>query len=189
MKPEELKELVAILNPDRCAPPLSLSLSPTHPSSLPPTALPLPFFPPSRSIPGKLVLITRYGAAKVASMLPAHIAAVKESGVPVVWQCDGVHGNTVSATAAVAKGLKTRDLDNIVAECTTALKVHAEAGTVLGGVHLELTGQKGVTECVGGACGVTEEDLPKCYETYCDPRLNYGQAIEAAFDIGDAVKA
>ena len=122
-------------------------------------------------------------------MLPAHIAAVKESGVPVVWECDGVHGNTVSATAAAAKGLKTRSLDDVVAECLTALKVHAEAGTVLGGVHLELSGSKEVTECVGGCSGVTEEDLPKCYETYCDPRLNYSQAIEAAFTLANAIGA
>jgi len=89
----------------------------------------------------------------VRELLPAHIAAVKESGVPVVWQSDGVHGNTVSASAPAAKGLKTRALEHVVAECIESLKIHREAGTVLGGVHLELTGMRNVTECVGGACG------------------------------------
>jgi len=128
-------------------------------------------------VEGKLVLITRYGAAKVESMLPGHIEAVKASGVPVVWQCDGVHGNTVTAACK----LKTRNLADVLSECTQALAIHKRCGTVLGGVHLEITGQETVTECVGGA--VAEGDLPNNYETYCDPRLNYGQALEAAVRI------
>lgn len=156
MKPEELKELVQILNPDK--------------------------------IEGKLVIITRYGASKVRSILPGHIKAVQEAGVPVVWQVDGVHGNTVSAKAEKAKGLKTRALDDVVTECLEALAVHRECGSILGGMHIELTGQRGVTECVGGACGLTEDDLPRCYETYCDPRFNYSQALEAALRVGKALK-
>merc|ERR1711988_1903810 len=112
-------------------------------------------------IEGKLMLITRYGAGKVAEMLPAHIQAVKKSGVPVVWQVDGMHGNTISATASVAKGLKTRPLDEVLRECVASLAVHRECGSVLGGIHLELTGQRGVTECIGGCIGVSEEDLPR----------------------------
>jgi 3-deoxy-7-phosphoheptulonate synthase len=50
----------------------------------------------------------------------------------------------------------------------------------LGGVHLELTGEA-VTECVGGAEGLTEDDLSLNYTTYCDPRLNEKQALELAF--------
>tara|TARA_B110001452_G_scaffold193335_1_gene163309 strand:- start:304 stop:1602 length:1299 start_codon:yes stop_codon:yes gene_type:complete len=152
MKDDELKELVAILNPNK--------------------------------IEGKLVLITRYGAGKIESMLPGHIEAVKASGVPVVWQCDGVHGNTVTAKAC---NLKTRNLADVLSECTQALAIHKRCGTVLGGVHLEMTGQETVTECLGGAIS-SEEMLTQNYETFCDPRLNYAQAIEAAFAISSSIE-
>jgi 3-deoxy-7-phosphoheptulonate synthase len=130
---------------------------------------------------GRLVLITRYGAGKAEAMLPGHIQAVKESGVPVVWQCDGVHGNGV---VAKSNKLKTRMYKDIMTEIAEVVAIHKKAGSVLGGVHLEVTGQCSVTECVGGSAGVTEEDLTKNYETYCDPRLNYAQSIEAAFQVG-----
>lgn len=130
---------------------------------------------------GRLLLITRYGSGKVGEMLPAHIKAVKETGIPVTWQCDGVHGNTVTAKTV---NLKTRYLDDIVKECLEAMRIHKENDSVLGGIHIELTGQRGVTECLGGVgfCK-TEDQLTKCYETYCDPRLNYEQALEAAFRV------
>lgn len=134
-------------------------------------------------IEGKLVLITRYGAAKIESMLPGHIQAVQASGVPVVWQCDGVHGNTVTAKSC---GLKTRALNDVLSECVQAVAIHKRLGSVLAGVHLEMTGQATVTECVGGS--TTEEMLPNNYETYCDPRLNFSQAIEAAYKISSAVQ-
>jgi len=135
-------------------------------------------------IEGRLVLITRYGVGKIEEMLPAHIAAVKESGVPVVWLSDGVHGNTVTASCK----LKTRKFEDVVGECIKAIQVHKSNGSVLGGIHLEMTGQDTVTECTGGCIGVSESMLPNNYETYCDPRLNYAQAIEAAFWVSDAVK-
>ena len=115
-------------------------------------------------------------------MLPGHIEAVQASGVPVVWQCDGVHGNTVTAKGS---GLKTRALADVLSECSQAVAIHKRCGSILGGVHLELTGQETVTECVGGAIG--EDMLPNNYETYCDPRLNYSQAIEAAFTLAGAI--
>ena len=96
-------------------------------------------------IPGRLVLITRYGATKVDAMLPPHIKAVQEAGVPVVWQCDGVHGNTVTAS----NKLKTRKFDDVMSECIRALQIHRENGSVLAGIHLEMTGQETVTECTG----------------------------------------
>uniref|UniRef100_A0A7S3BQP0 Phospho-2-dehydro-3-deoxyheptonate aldolase n=1 Tax=Haptolina ericina TaxID=156174 RepID=A0A7S3BQP0_9EUKA len=133
---------------------------------------------------GRLVLITRYGVGKVGSMLPAHIQAVAESGIPVVWQCDGVHGNT---TTAASNKLKTRALSDIVGECVEALKIHRENGSILAGIHIEMTGQN-VTECTGGAVGIFEEMLTQNYETYCDPRLNYGQSIEAAFQVAGALR-
>ena len=85
------------------------------------------------------MLIKRYGAGKIESMLPGHIEAVKASGVPVVWQCDGVHGNTV--TAKCPGNLKTRDLNEVLSECTQAVAIHKRCGSVLAGVHLEMSGQ------------------------------------------------
>ena len=134
-------------------------------------------------VEGRLILITRYGATKIESMLPAHIKAVQESGVPVVWQCDGVHGNTVTAS----NKLKTRKFEDIMTECFKALQIHRDSGSVLAGIHIELTGQATVTECTGGSIGLTEEMLTQNYETYCDPRLNYSQAIEASLSIANAV--
>jgi len=115
-------------------------------------------------------------------MLPGHIEAVQASGVPVVWQCDGVHGNTVTAKGS---GLKTRALADVLSECSQAVAIHKRCGSILGGVHLELTGQETVTECVGGTAGVAETDLHQRYETACDPRLNREQSLELAFLVAD----
>ena len=127
---------------------------------------------------GKVTLITRYGASKIESLLPAHISTVK--GTPhwgkVIWQCDPMHGNTHSTP----QGIKTRSFESILSEVSSALKIHQENGSFLGGVHLELTGEA-VTECVGGSEGLTEGELTRNYTTYCDPRLNEKQALELAF--------
>lgn len=131
---------------------------------------------------GRLMLITRYGAGRVKNLLPGHIAAVQGAGVPVVWQCDAVHGNGI---VAQSNKYKTRSCEDIFAEIVQAIEVHRECGSVLGGIHLECTGQETVTECLGGCVGLTEEDLPANYETYCDPRLNYAQAIECAFKVAN----
>jgi len=133
---------------------------------------------------GRVTLITRYGAGKVESMLPGHIQAVKESGIPVTWQCDAVHGNGIVAKSNKFKTRRVHDILQEIAECAA---VHRSAGTVLGGVHLEMS-QGSITECLGGAMGITEEMLPLRYETYCDPRLNYGQSIEAAFAIASELE-
>lgn len=130
---------------------------------------------PSKDI-GKITLITRYGEHKISSMLASHIRAVKESGHFVVWQCDPMHGNTKSTPS----GVKTRQFSSILSEVSSALRIHKEEGSFLGGVHLELTGEA-VTECVGGSEGLTEGDLGVNYTTYCDPRLNEKQALELAF--------
>ena len=127
---------------------------------------------------GKVTLITRYGASKIASLLPTHISAIKGSQHwgTVIWQCDPMHGNTHTTP----QGIKTRSFDNILNEVSSALKIHQENGSFLGGVHLELTGEA-VTECVGGSEGLTEGELSRNYTTYCDPRLNEKQALELAF--------
>jgi 3-deoxy-7-phosphoheptulonate synthase len=133
--------------------------------------------------PGKLTLIVRLGAEKVAEMLPAMIRAVKREGRSVVWSCDPMHGNTITATT----GYKTRPFDLILKEVKSFFSIHAAEGTHAGGVHLEMTGQN-VTECTGGAHAITDEGLNARYHTLCDPRLNAEQAIELAFLMADLLK-
>jgi 3-deoxy-7-phosphoheptulonate synthase len=128
--------------------------------------------------PGKLVLITRMGAGKVKDRLPPLLDRIRAEGRRVLWICDPMHGNT----HATASGIKTRSFDDILREVEATIDVHTAAGTVFGGVHFELTGED-VTECVGGAAGITEADLTTNYATACDPRLNYRQALEMAFGI------
>jgi 3-deoxy-7-phosphoheptulonate synthase len=134
--------------------------------------------------PGRLTLITRVGAGKVLEKLPALIERVKREGRNVVWVCDPMHGNTQTSS----NGYKTRVFDNVLREVTETFTAHEMAGTHLGGVHFELTGQN-VTECVGGAYQVTEENLADRYHTHCDPRLNADQSLELAFLIADHLKA
>jgi 3-deoxy-7-phosphoheptulonate synthase len=128
--------------------------------------------------PGRLTLIHRFGAKEIEEHLPDLITAVKETGSPVLWVCDPMHGNTESTS----DGVKTRRFDNIVAELESAFRVHKAMGTYLGGVHLELTGEN-VTECTGGARGLTDGDLARAYKSTVDPRLNYEQAMEVAMRI------
>ncbi|PHH89774.1 hypothetical protein CDD83_5310 [Cordyceps sp. RAO-2017] len=132
--------------------------------------------------PGKVTLITRYGAGRVAELLPQHIRAVEDSEYRrcVVWQCDPMHGNTLSTPA----GIKTRRFNDIYRELQESLRIHKEQGSYLGGVHLELTGDA-VTECLGGSEGLAEDDLSTNYTSFCDPRLNEKQALELAFLVAD----
>jgi 3-deoxy-7-phosphoheptulonate synthase len=125
--------------------------------------------------PGRLTFITRFGAKNIAEHLPRVIRAVRASGSQVLWVCDPMHGNTETT----AEGYKTRRFDNIRAELRAAFRIHAEQGSYLGGVHLELTGEN-VTECIGGARGLKESDLARSYKSQVDPRLNYEQAMEIA---------
>jgi len=125
--------------------------------------------------PGRLTLIHRMGNAKVASALPPLLEAVKREGRRVLWVADPMHGNTESTS----NGYKTRKFDNIRGELDQAFDIHAAAGTRLGGVHLELTGED-VTECMGGARDLLEADLDRAYKSMVDPRLNYEQSLELA---------
>ena len=128
--------------------------------------------------PGRLTLIHRFGAANVDQHLPGLIKSVQASGAEVLWMCDPMHGNT----EATKEGYKTRRFDNILAELETAFRIHTDLGSYLGGVHFELTGEN-VTECTGGARGLTDADLRRAYRTQVDPRLNYEQAMEIAMRI------
>lgn len=130
--------------------------------------------------PGKIVLITRMGAARAKTALPPLFRATKSEGRRVLWVCDPMHGNTHSTS----DGRKTRSFDAVLSEVETTIDVHSAEDTIFGGVHFELTGED-VTECVGGAEGLTEADLSANYATACDPRLNYRQALEMAIRMSD----
>ncbi len=130
--------------------------------------------------PGRITLIHRMGVGKIEQHLPGLIQAVRATGSPVLWVCDPMHGNTEAAS----NGLKTRRFDKIVAEVESAFRIHREQGSILGGVHFELTGDD-VTECTGGARGLTDVDLERAYKSTVDPRLNYEQSLELAMRIAD----
>ena len=125
--------------------------------------------------PGRLTLIHRMGAAKIAAELPKHLDAIRREGKRVLWVADPMHGNTESTS----NGFKTRRFDNIRSELDQSFDLHAAAGTRLGGVHLELTGEN-VTECLGGARELTEADLERAYRSTVDPRMNYEQSLDIA---------
>jgi 3-deoxy-7-phosphoheptulonate synthase len=133
--------------------------------------------------PGRLTLITRFGADKAASGLPKLVRAVKREGRQVVWSCDPMHGNTLKTDS----GFKTRPFDRILSEVRTFVDVLPSEGAYPGGVHVEMTGQN-VTECLGGAAMITEEDLSSRYHTHCDPRLNGAQALDLAFLLAEALR-
>lgn len=125
--------------------------------------------------PGRLVFIHRYGAARIAAELPPVIEAVRREGRRVLWICDPMHGNT----RRTLNGYKTRSFDDIESELSQAIDIHPQCGSILGGMHIELTGEN-VTECTGGARGLCDADLGRAYESEVDPRLNYEQALELA---------
>ncbi len=134
--------------------------------------------------PGRLTLIHRFGAARIAQELPPLIETVQRTGHTLLWCCDPMHGNTITA----GNGLKTRRFDHILAELEQAIEIHRDLGSGLSGVHIELTGEN-VTECLGGARGLKEVDLARSYETQVDPRLNYEQALELSMLIGQRLGA
>ncbi|MEM9757523.1 MAG: 3-deoxy-7-phosphoheptulonate synthase, partial [Pseudomonadota bacterium] len=148
MDTEDLKQLMAALNPDNTA--------------------------------GRLTLIARFGAGKVADHLPRLVETVQAEGAEVVWVCDPMHGNTIKSNT----GYKTRPFNRVLEEVQQFFEVHRDAGTVPGGVHFEMTGSD-VTECTGGVRAVTEGDLSSRYHTACDPRLNASQALELAFLVAE----
>ena len=133
--------------------------------------------------PGRLTLIGRFGHEKVGDRLPRLMRAVKAAGKRVVWSIDPMHCNTLKAT----NGYKTRPFDRVLGEVKGFIEVAESEGVHPGGVHLEMTGQN-VTECIGGATAVTEDDLSSRYHTHCDPRLNADQALELAFLVAERLK-
>ena len=114
------------------------------------------------------------------------LAAVTATGRRPLWVCDPMHGNTTTVTptsgSLAGKAVKTRSFEDILHELERSFEIHADTGTHLGGVHFELTGED-VTECTGGARGLSDADLGHAYRTQVDPRLNYEQALEMAMRI------
>lgn len=133
---------------------------------------------------GRILLITRFGANNIETQLPSLIEAVQNSDMPVTWSCDPMHGNTETTS----DGIKTRHFDNILSELQQAVSIHKRLGSYLGGVHFELTGDN-VTECIGGARGLSEEDLKHAYRSLVDPRLNYEQSLEMAIQLSRQFQA
>ncbi|WP_081531335.1 class II 3-deoxy-7-phosphoheptulonate synthase [Rhodovulum sp. P5] len=133
-----------------------------------------------QNVPGRLTLITRFGAGTVGEHLPRLIKVVRDMGAEVLWTCDPMHGNTIKS----ASGYKTRPFDSVLREVQEFFAVHNAEGTIPGGVHFEMTG-KDVTECTGGVRAVTDEDLSSRYHTACDPRLNASQSLELAFLVAE----
>ena len=134
--------------------------------------------------PGRLTLIHRLGASRVAEGLPPLIETVQRSGKTVLWTVDPMHGNT----EVTADGLKTRHFDNILREVEASFEIHERMGSILGGVHLELTGDD-VTECIGGARGLDEAGLKRAYRSQVDPRLNAEQALELAIRVAHHLRS
>jgi 3-deoxy-7-phosphoheptulonate synthase len=132
--------------------------------------------------PGRLTVIVRMGD-RIVDRLPPLIRSVEHEGRKVVWSSDPMHGNTVTTS----HGIKTRSFDKILEEVKNFFEIHNAEGTYAGGIHCEMTGQN-VTECTGGAQGITEKELTDKYFTHCDPRLNANQALELAFLVSAFLK-
>jgi 3-deoxy-7-phosphoheptulonate synthase len=135
------------------------------------------------SQPGKLMLISRMGHDLVEQHLPPLIEAVRDSGHPVVWACDPMHGNTFTHST----GVKTRRFDDVMSELRGFFNACHAAGVWPGGVHVELTGEN-VTECLGGTDEVLGTHLDQRYETMCDPRLNARQSLDLAFQAAELLR-
>lgn len=137
---------------------------------------------------GRITLITRFGADKIEQFLPPLLRGVQKAGLNVLWCCDPMHGNIRKSSS----GCKTRSFEDILAELHQFFSICRTEGAVPGGVHFELTGKDEetgeVTECTGGASGLSDEHLGRNYCTACDPRLNAEQSLEMAFRIAEMIK-
>lgn len=127
---------------------------------------------------GKIMLIHRLGREQVEAKLPTLLERIKAEGLPILWSCDPMHGNTKTTQS----GVKTRYFEDIATELTLAFEIHERLKINLGAIHFEMTGEN-VTECIGGSAGLSEKDLARDYKSLVDPRLNYEQAMEIALKI------
>ena len=127
---------------------------------------------------GRLSFIARMGAGRIREVLPALLEAAREDGRPITWMTDPMHGNTITSST----GYKTRRFETVMDEVRGFFEAHEAAGTVPGGLHVELTGDD-VTEVIGGSERIDEQSLRDRYETLVDPRLNHQQSLEMAFQV------
>jgi 3-deoxy-7-phosphoheptulonate synthase len=134
-------------------------------------------------VPGRLTFYARMGAEHVRDLLPPLLRAVRDEGHPVLWASDPMHANMIRT----AKGVKTRRFDTIMRELEGFFAACWQEGVWPGGVHLEFTGED-VTECLGGADEVVEEQLSSRYETLLDPRLNARQSLDLAFRLAELMR-
>jgi 3-deoxy-7-phosphoheptulonate synthase len=134
--------------------------------------------------PGRMTLITRFGADKIETHLPGLLQGIKEEGFNIVWICDPMHGNTYKNDYS----LKSRRFDDVLQEIRKFFLIHKAEGTIPGGIHLELTGDD-VTECTGGRRNLADSELCHNYQSTCDPRLNAEQAVELAFEVAEFVSS
>jgi 3-deoxy-7-phosphoheptulonate synthase len=130
--------------------------------------------------PGRLTFISRMGAENVAEVLPPVVRAVRDAGQNVTWVCDPMHANTFTTKS----GHKTRRFDDIVAELKAFFAIHRQEQTFPGGIHVEITHEE-VTECLGGAEEIGDQDLDGRYLALVDPRLNARQSLDLAFELGE----
>ena len=121
---------------------------------------------------GRIALIGRFGREEIGRALPPLMRRTREEGRRILWACDPMHGN-----GRVLNGVKTRLVEDMLAELHAFIGIAGAEGIHMGGLHIEATAAP-VTECVGGA--VSAADLALRYETLCDPRLNGAQALEVA---------
>ena len=134
-------------------------------------------------VPGRLTFYARMGADHVLDLLPPLLRAVRDEGHPVLWASDPMHANTIRT----ADGVKTRRFDTIMRELEGFFAACWQENVWPGGVHLEFTGED-VTECLGGADDVVEEQLSTRYETLLDPRLNARQSLDLAFRLAELMR-
>ena len=130
--------------------------------------------------PGRLTFITRMGATKIREAMPKLVDAVKSTDSNPLWITDPMHGNGITTS----NGYKSRRFDDVMDEVRGFFEVHRAAGTVPGGIHIELTGDD-VAECLGGSEAIDEAELESRYESLCDPRLNHMQSLELAFLVAE----
>lgn len=131
----------------------------------------------------KLILIIRFGREYIANLFPELISIVEHNKLNVIWMLDPMHGNTFKYNE-----FKVRSFDDICFEVDTFFDLSSKYNVIPGGIHLEMT-EENVTECIGGASGLSFSDLHKNYSTKVDPRLNAAQAMELAFLIGQKLAA
>ena len=123
---------------------------------------------------GKLVLIGRFGARRIAAALPPLMRATRAAGKRVAWTIDPMHGNT-----SMSGKRKVRRLADIMAEVDRFVAIAGAEGVAPAGLHLEMSALD-VTECLGGRGPASLDDLERNWLTACDPRLNARQAIDLA---------